>query len=381
MEAAARRPSLLCLAIIVQALFAALAGGLGCSKKTSEPPVPPGELLASAEVGPSGGSLEVPLARGTVHVVVPPGALADPIRLTARTLLHPPAGAAGPVIELGPHGTNFREPVAVRFTPAPEDLVRGIPASVLQVATLVDGRWSFLPTSYPAPNTIEGKTTHFSPFALVAPCQAAGVGVDFPLTGCPTFNPRIQTSAPTAVNAAAANVTLRLRIGPSASAQQVDVTLSGFDPGATYYLLRDDDTSLLSLTADPAGRLYFQQETTREHLALLMANHGSIRLTAATCPDIGTWNGATNTCTMNADFPDPPVYIEQDGLTLDCKDIAGTTHLIGGPARQSVGIYLYNKSGVKVRNCNIANVDLGLIAVGPGFVAEGVSASVPLNLD
>ena len=148
----------------------------------------------SVEVGPEGGVVqpsEVPWAQ----LKVPTGALREPTALFLRPHEERFAGTVGQALEAGPHGTRFAAPVALRFSPTPAELGPGIHFGELKVATLENGLWHFLPTSFPAPGVIEGLTSHFSTFALIAPCHASGLARDFPLSGCPTFNPRIQTSA------------------------------------------------------------------------------------------------------------------------------------------------------------------------------------------
>lgn len=338
----------------------------------------------SAQVGPEGGTLSLRLGRGQVTIEVPPGALDTKLTLTASAVSEVLPGAAGRAIELGPHGTVFKKPVRLRFEPGPGDLPTDMPASRLRVATRAGtGDWEFLPTGFPQPRTIEGRSTHFSLFALVAPCQVVGVGDDFPLTGCSTFDPRIQTSAQVSLNARAGNQTLVFSVspGPQFSSAPVAVTVSGLTPSATYFLLRDGAGPLVALPTSSLGALQFAQDVTSRHLLVLMARHGSLGLQASTCaPPIGQWDAASSTCTLTQDLVDPPLYIEQDGLTLDCADpTTGQRHVIGGSA-PTLGISVIGRTDVRIRNCEVENADFGILSSGATRLSiENVRIHAPVS--
>ncbi|MHB8873940.1 MAG: hypothetical protein ACYC8T_09675, partial [Myxococcaceae bacterium] len=193
MDAADRRAPSLRLPALVMLLFAVMAGGLGCSKRNEEGTRQPAVAVA---LGSEGGSIDVPLATGKLTVVVPPGAIDEVVQFTARVVENAPPGAVGPVVELGPHGTTFRQPVTLRFIPDLANLPRDISFVALRAAHYSGGHWQVLPAGASEPGKIEGLTRHFSVFGLVEPCRVSGVGTDFPLSGCETVNPRIQTSAP-----------------------------------------------------------------------------------------------------------------------------------------------------------------------------------------
>ncbi len=335
----------------------------------------------TTDIGSTGGSVSLPKGGKRVSIHVPPHALAKSAPFSVRALVPRPAGAVGTAVEATPHGAVFSKPVALRFDVNAEELPRGIHFDELRVATLANGRWEMLPTSFPAPGIVEGLTGHFSTFALVAPCHAAGVGDDFPLVGCPRFDPRILTSTPLELDAMAGSVTVKIRVGATAAGSTETLTIMGLTPNHTYYLHQDDQPALTNLVASGSGEVQFQVDTSREHFFLLMANHGSITLTSATCSTIGTWDAPTRTCTLTADYPDPPIYIGEDGLTLDCRDaITGQPHTIGG-SRQSAGVTALRRADTTIRNCTIANVDIGVTGAGSNLTVENVTVINPLPLD
>ncbi|MBI3180718.1 MAG: hypothetical protein HYZ28_01100 [Myxococcales bacterium] len=137
-------------------LLAALASACGKSACRGSAP-------AEVAVGPEGGSLKVAAGAGSVTIEVPAGALDEEVRLWARAVPERLPGAASPAVELGPHGTRFNKPVAIRFSPGPADVPPALPLASLKVATQEERRWAFLPTRLPSPGTFEGETSHFTP--------------------------------------------------------------------------------------------------------------------------------------------------------------------------------------------------------------------------
>src|SRR5438067_649582 len=116
---------------------------------------------ASTAIGPEGGSVRLHLEEGELVVDVPAGAINEPLLITAARRADPPPGAATAVVELGPSGTVFAKPVALRFAIKRGDVAGRIPLALLRAATWADGRWQFLPTQLGADGAIEGLTTHF----------------------------------------------------------------------------------------------------------------------------------------------------------------------------------------------------------------------------
>lgn len=239
----------------------------------------------SITIGPTGGKITMSLGEGagSFTAEIPPDATDRQLRLSAHLADTFIPGAASRIVELGPSGTTFRNPVTLRFAPKPGDLVGAIAPSQVRVATYVDGRWAPLPTTFAAPGVIAATTTHFSPFALVASCQVAGIGTDFPLTGCPAFNPRIQTSVPVRLDATAGLITVRLLFTASTASTATLVTVSGLQSSRTYFLARDGARLATPLPADATGTVRFTQDLTADHLVVITTRSGTVELSPSTC--------------------------------------------------------------------------------------------------
>jgi ZU5 domain len=118
-------------------------------------------IMASRTVSSAGG--EVKTQDGALAVQVPSGALDHNVKITVESTAAPASGSVGSVFEIGPTGTQFKQPVTISLKYAGED------TSDLRVATYADGMWQVLPNvAFDAEHhTISGDTMHLSPYALV----------------------------------------------------------------------------------------------------------------------------------------------------------------------------------------------------------------------
>src|SRR3954468_24462161 len=89
-------------------LFAVVAVGCGGGSNS-----PGGAKPATAVVGKSGGA--VTSMDGNVGVTIPAGALGTDVRITVAPAEAPASGAVGTVYEIGPTGTQFAMPVALKL--------------------------------------------------------------------------------------------------------------------------------------------------------------------------------------------------------------------------------------------------------------------------
>lgn len=161
-------------------LSAFVACGLACDK--DEPFHVP---ATTGEIGPAGGEL----VAGDAALTVPAGALDEPITFSiARadgTAAIDDFVVVGPFLEIGPAGTVFEVPAAVRVPYDPGALPSGTEADRIVVLTAdrLDGSFTALPTSVAAAtSTASAEVAHLSLFvpAVVdpssdfAPCPAHG---------------------------------------------------------------------------------------------------------------------------------------------------------------------------------------------------------------
>ncbi len=76
------------------------------------------------------------------------------------------------------------------------------------------------------------------------------------------------------------------------------------------------------------------------------------------CILIGSWDAATETCTLNTDISTAGVdaiHIDSDGITLD-----GGGHTLTGSGNLGYGVYLAGRSGVTVKNLTVTKFNDGI---------------------
>ncbi len=141
------------------------------------------EQGALAVVG-TGGSVSVDasgalVASGAgVALAIPPGALSGAVDVSVATVTNPPAGSVAPVVDLGPSGTTFAQPVTLTIGYDPAQLPAGVPDTALTVIYLRDGSWDVVPGSAvnPFDHTVSAPITHFSGYSIgLSPTNAAWV--------------------------------------------------------------------------------------------------------------------------------------------------------------------------------------------------------------
>jgi hypothetical protein len=138
----------------------------------------------SAPVGTAGGN--VTTTDGSVGLAIPEGALASSTSITAATVA-PPAEGTGPwapVVQLGPDGTTFAQPVTLTLAYAPENLPEGVPDSALGVFTFDGTGWDEVPGSVvnQTDHTVSAPINHFSFYAVIVRPNILSTGASAPTT-------------------------------------------------------------------------------------------------------------------------------------------------------------------------------------------------------
>jgi hypothetical protein len=118
------------------------------------------------QVGIAGGTVRS--NDGVLDLVIPPGALGSAVSFTIEKLEAWPAGALGPVFQIGPSGTTFAVPSTVVYHYQPSFL-GATPLDRVLLATAVGATWSPLAMQSidGAAQTVSGQTTHLSVYGLV----------------------------------------------------------------------------------------------------------------------------------------------------------------------------------------------------------------------
>src|SRR3989344_5920926 len=126
-----------------------------------------------------------------------------------------------------------------------------------------------------------------------------------------------------------------MRITPSNDT--LGVTINNLEPNTKYYKYVDHLDNLQEITTDEAGSVTFQQDASQERYIMIFTSPSTYFIednaTGGDCEDIGAWNDATKTCTLNKDIT-KSIEIRDNGITLD-----GDNHTVQGPD-SNIGIYI-----------------------------------------
>lgn len=151
---------------------------------------------------------------------------------------------------------------------------------------------------------------------------------------------------------------ITMRIAPTSTlATSTQITITGLLPLTPYYKYEDNYHNLTSVFSNENGAYVYTQDISKSHRIFIQPRKStkfiSNNATGGDCASIGTWNPATLTCTLTNDLTET-VQIDSDGITLD-----GGGHTMTG-LNTGNGIYLYEKSGVTIKNLTIKNFSYGI---------------------
>jgi hypothetical protein len=153
-----------CLFRLALGLALLFVAGCGGDDGGTNPPPPSGD-----EIGAEGGAVQS--ADSRADVVIPPGALADPVLVTVEPATSSPAGVlAETAYDFGPDGTLFSIPATVSIAYEPANLPPGTFASDLYLARAAADFWvpAASSTVDSLDYTVSAPVTHFSTYGIAA---------------------------------------------------------------------------------------------------------------------------------------------------------------------------------------------------------------------
>ena len=149
-----------------------------------------------------------------------------------------------------------------------------------------------------------------------------------------------------------------LNIASSTDAISTNLTISGLEPNKTYYKYQDSYKNKAVFSSDENGSYQWHQDLTQPHHIWFQEKSGTIYIPldlAEEKPSPYVCNFNTGICTLTQDINES-VEITANDITLDCKGYK----IIGN--NFGFGVYVYNKSGVIIKNCTITNFSYGIHA-------------------
>lgn len=183
-----------------------------------------------------------------------------------------------------------------------------------------------------------------------------GSGTSFVITDSQYLNLTLESSQPVQAVLESVPTLVTLHLAAATQATSTVITLGGFTPSTTYYLYQDDYHHLIEFTTDANGQYQYTQDLTQPHLIFIQPVPSTVFINSATggdCTQIGTWDGATNTCTLTGTVTEM-IQIDSNGITLN-----GNNNLIQVSSGQ-LGIYLRNRTGIMIENVRIDGASTGI---------------------
>jgi parallel beta-helix repeat protein len=210
-------------------------------------------------------------------------------------------------------------------------------------------------------------------YALAAPAAAGpeipgtieGTGTHFEVTDSDYLNITLQSSEPVHLILESVPEMVVIDIEAAEQATAAQITLSGFLPSTAYYKYEDSYHNGATFTTDASGDYTYIQDLSEPHLVFIQPRPSTIFLPGDT--SIGVWDPCNRTYTLTSDVFET-IQIDENNLTLD-----GAGYTVTGSG-SGHGVYLYQKTGVIVRNLDVQGFTYGL------YVFDATSNSLSDNI-
>ena len=202
----------------------------------------------------------------------------------------------------------------------------------------------FVPVFYVAADTI-------------IPGTIEGEGNYFEITDSEYLNISLESSEPVKIRAESIPEIIMIGLESVSSAKSTEISLSGLAPSTTYYKYQDDFHNLEIFVSDESGNYTYSQNLIESHFIFIQTRKSTKFIKddpiGGDCASIGDWDVSSKTCTLNIDI-NQTIQIDNDNVTLD-----GSGHTLTG-TWQIVGVYLYKRTGVTIKNLNIVESSAGI---------------------
>jgi len=191
----------------------------------------------------------------------------------------------------------------------------------------------------------------------IIPGTIEGEGNYFEITDSEYLNISLESSEPVKIRAESIPEIIMIGLESVSSAKSTEISLSGLAPSTTYYKYQDDFHNLEIFVSDESGNYTYSQNLIESHFIFIQTRKSTKFIKddpiGGDCASIGDWDVSSKTCTLNIDI-NQTIQIDNDNVTLD-----GSGHTLTG-TWQIVGVYLYKRTGVTIKNLNIVESSAGI---------------------
>lgn len=191
----------------------------------------------------------------------------------------------------------------------------------------------------------------------IIPGTIEGEGNYFEITDSEYLNISLESSEPVKIRAESIPEIIMIGLESVSSAKSTEISLSGLAPSTTYYKYQDDFHNLEIFVSDENGNYTYSQNLIESHFIFIQTRKSTKFIKddpiGGDCASIGDWDVSSKTCTLNIDI-NQTIQIDNDNVTLD-----GSGQTLTG-TWQIVGVYLYKRTGVTIKNLNIEKSAVGI---------------------
>ncbi|MFA6493528.1 MAG: NosD domain-containing protein [Candidatus Paceibacterota bacterium] len=193
--------------------------------------------------------------------------------------------------------------------------------------------------------------------------ETSGIDKHFAITDSEYLNITLDSTENIDLKLVSRPKVITMMFEATTTAQTTQITISNLAKDTTYYKYEDDYHNLTQFTTDSNGSYTFSQDISTRHFVFIQTRKSTKFIadnaTGGDCTTIGTWESTTKTCTLTQDLTET-IQIDSDGITLD-----GNGHsILITPEYSSGGVYLYDKTGVTVKNVTINGSHSGVSISG-----------------
>jgi parallel beta-helix repeat protein len=180
-----------------------------------------------------------------------------------------------------------------------------------------------------------------------------GEGTSFTVTDSEYLNVNVTSTVPIELRIESVPNMVALHVRPTDVAPSTSLTIEGLLPSTTYYLKTDTAQESTPITTDASGAYTLAVGLDDFHYVFILPQPSTYLILdypgGYHCQQIGTWDAATLTCTLNQDLSDG-IRVLSAGITID-----GNGHRILA-ASSGAGVEIgRDLDGVSVRNLEIRN--------------------------